>query len=65
MISFRFPTDGKDRQARIMECEVIQAQRVRELKRKKSAASSSHKPYKPSSMVALVIGVGIGLMILG
>lgn len=61
MVNFNFPLDSKSRQQQLRDCEVIAAQRTRELKRKKSAGEQSKKP---SCMVVVVIGVGIGLMLL-
>lgn len=61
MVDFNFPTDEKSKQEQLRNCVAIESQRAKELERKKSAGSHSKKP---SSMAAIVIGVGIGLMLL-
>lgn len=64
MISFKYPTEGKDKQQRIQDCQGIArlrvAQTTGELEAKKNGASI----LTPSRLVCGLAGLGVGLMVL-
>ena len=63
MISFKYPTEGKDKQQRVKDCQGVAklsvAQKARELEAKKNGVSI----LTPSRLVGGLAGLGVGLMV--